>query len=689
MPHNGCAMRMARRRGVRRSGSPPRVAARRRRCASTRARSADRGRSRASARLRLGVPHAPGALRRGALPAHDPLRPADELSRRAASRSGRRSSTSRWPLPARLAHGAGAPRRRGRARRGVGARRPRGAARSCSRACSAGALYGPAGRRRRRALPRGLPGAHPLDAVRAHRPARRPSRSAACSSLLLFLASREDPTRPATPRARPRPGAALALAVLTWQGAIYWGAIFALALVLECVLTRRRRPARRRLDARRCPPSLDRRRDGRAGSAGSRRPLTYVSFGFFQPLFLAALCGGTRGRSTSRRAPRGGARRARDRSAARARRARRRRRDAPLRAATSRAGLVNGVGYVAGTTHEVAGDGGLRLLSEGLAEGHLRGPAAARRRPGLAARAALGRLLPRPARRPRSGPRGRGAATRPGVHVALAIWGAVTLFLALSQRLNVYYAAPLAALALHRERRASRRARSGTRARGAAPAARGAAGIAARAADGAGPRGRARGRPRRRAPTSSTTLERMRAELPHAIDAYDPGLLGPPPVPAGARARRRRSSRRGRSATSSSTRPSCRSSPTTSATASSTRSASSSPSSEDEALAIARRHRARWIVATDLAPRMNDYASLPRPAAAPPARGRRRPRPDAGLLRDDAVAPLRLRRRGRGAAGRRRSRRSRTFRLLFHSQSAIRRGGRWIPRWNVFEISAE
>src|SRR5207244_270 len=39
------------------------------------------------------------------------------------------------------------------------------------------------------------------------------------------------------------------------------------------------------------------------------------------------------------------------------------------------------------------------------------------------------------------------AGRRPGVHAALAVWGCVTLFLAVSQRLNVYYAVPLCALA--------------------------------------------------------------------------------------------------------------------------------------------------------------------------------------------------------------------------------------------------
>src|SRR5262249_46477038 len=39
-------------------------------------------------------------------------------------------------------------------------------------------------------------------------------------------------------------------------------------------------------------------------------------------------------------------------------------------------------------------------------------------------------------------------SARTGVHLALAVWGAVTLLLSLSQRMNVYYAAPLAAAAL-------------------------------------------------------------------------------------------------------------------------------------------------------------------------------------------------------------------------------------------------
>src|SRR6266540_3040016 len=53
--------------------------------------------------------------------------------------------------------------------------------------------------------------------------------------LWLFLRSRERTTAASEIAV----GAALAAAILAWQGAIYWGAIFALALILEAVWTRR------------------------------------------------------------------------------------------------------------------------------------------------------------------------------------------------------------------------------------------------------------------------------------------------------------------------------------------------------------------------------------------------------------------------------------------------------------------
>ena len=80
--------------------------------------------------------------------------------------------------------------------------------------------------------------------------------------LLLFLRSRD---REAGPARECATGLALACAVLAWQGAIYWGAIFALALVLEALVTRRSllRPALLVLGL----PSADRRRLHRSVAA--------------------------------------------------------------------------------------------------------------------------------------------------------------------------------------------------------------------------------------------------------------------------------------------------------------------------------------------------------------------------------------------------------------------------------------
>jgi asparagine N-glycosylation enzyme membrane subunit Stt3 len=179
------------------------------------------------------------------------------------------------------------------------------------------------------------------------------------------------------------------------------------------------------------------------------------------------------------------------------------------------------------------------------------------------------------------------------------------------------------------------------------------------------------------------TLARMRAEIPHAIGAYDPGLLGPPPFPSGL------------------------------ASASSVLAPWSMghlllfeaelpvvannfgygfldsirfflAESEEDALAIARRHRVRWIVVTDLVPRMNDYASyIGKPAPL---------EPEAAGMSPTAAYFRTLQSRlydfdGKGAelpglsvpplSG---------IRLLFTSRSAIQRGGRWLARWKVFEV---
>jgi asparagine N-glycosylation enzyme membrane subunit Stt3 len=95
---------------------------------------------------------------------------------------------------------------------------------------------------------------------------------------------------------------------------------------------------------------------------------------------------------------------------------------------------------------------------------------------------------------------------------------------------------------------------------------------------------------------------------------------------------------------------------------------------EEEAVAIAARHRARWILATDLVPRMNDYAGyLGRPPYLRPGAGGPTPayfRTMQSRLYDfDGEGVPHLSR----------------FRLVYHSKSAVQRGGKWLARWKVFE----
>ena len=108
---------------------------------------------------------------------------------------------------------------------------------------------------------------------------------------------------------------------------------------------------------------------------------------------------------------------------------------------------------------------------------------------------------------------------------------------------------------------------------------------------------------------------------------------------------------------------------------------------EREALEIAARHRARWVVATDLVPRMNDYANyLGRAPLLTPGGAGLEPTPQyfstlqSRLYDFDGagteapgltVPPLR------------------SFRLVFSSRTGILRGGRFVSRWKVFEIVPE
>ncbi len=490
-------------------------------------------------------------------------------------------------------------------------------------------------------------------------------------ALWLFVRSREQPDSPGNARREAAAGGALAVAVLCWQGAIYWGAIFALALACEAALMRR--PTLRATVWTLGLPAAVSAAATAAWLGWLAPPLTYVSFGFFQPLFLAALCGGTAALGLAVRAARGGSSR-RELTGTLA--------VVALAAAATLpfardlvAGLVNGVGYAAGTTHEIAGTAGYisypkdwlkgifearPLLADGLALplrqlslGFFLAP--------LAVVAWIAR-----ARR----------GERPGVHTALAIWGAVTLFLALAQRLNVYYAAPLAAFTLIETVRALAR-------RVPAQALAAALGIALALpmAPGLAEELRADYVP---GSDLFTTLQRMRTTLPHAIDAYDPGLLGPPPFPP---ALARASSvlgpwSLGHFILYEAEEPvvannfgygfldSIR---------------FFLADSEEEALAIVRRHRIRWVIATDIAARMNDYASYlgkaPYLAAAPAG-----PSPTPAYFATMQSRLYDFAGKGAELPGLSIAPLSK-FRLLFHSQSAIRRGDRWIPRWSVFEVA--
>jgi len=498
--------------------------------------------------------------------------------------------------------------------------------------------------------------------------------------LLLYLRSREpDPSRSRALLREALAGAALAAAVLAWQGAIYWGAIFALALVLETLRTRKSavRPALLvlALPAAICAAATA------LWTAGFHPPMTYISFGFFQPLFLAALAAGVILIDTAARALR------RELTA----------RDAapPLIAlavlaavllpfaAPLSAGLVRGVGYVLGKTSEVSGSAGYVSYPRDWLKGIFEARPLFADGPWLAWKALSAGFFIAPIvliawlRRAFHG-------ERPGGHFALAVWGAVTLVLALSQRLNVYYAALLAAaVVVEAAARVAYRFRSG-RARKIAPLAAAVTVLVLAAPMGSGLIEELRAV---RVPGRDLlgTLEWMRRNLPHDVNAYDARLLSPGGPPSLLRA-----------------------------------GAVLGPwslghlilydaelpvvannfgygfldsirfflsQSEEEALAIARQRRARWIIATDLVPRMNDYASyLGKPPLLSVTASGTSPRPEyfrtmqsrlydfdgAGApLPGELIPPLR------------------SFRLVHHSESAIPRGGRWLARWKVFEIKIE
>jgi asparagine N-glycosylation enzyme membrane subunit Stt3 len=499
--------------------------------------------------------------------------------------------------------------------------------------------------------------------------------------LVFFLSGRDEPDSPRKIRREIWTGLALGAAVLAWQGAIYWGAIVALSLFLEAVGTRRPvcREAALTLGLAAATAAA-----GTAFWLGPRHaPFTYISFGWFQPLFLAALGGGTILLDTALRAAR--------RSLPR--------RDAAVRgallllfgvavlpfASDLSAGFVRGLGYAAGSTpQEIMGNGGYLAYPRNWLKGIFEaqplmadGPAPVWRALSAAfflAPVAIVAWALAAARR-----------NRPATHILLAVWGTVTLFLALSQKLNVYYAAPLAAVCLLEAARFAGEKLGKLAALG--PLSR-PAGAAAAAVLLAFPmaEGLRRELQTVRVPGSEllATLDWMHRELPRSVEPYDPRLLGPPPLP-----------------------PEVGRAPSVIApwtlghmilyVAEQPVVANNFgygfrdslrfflAESEEEALGIARSRHVRWVLAADLLPRLNDYAeALDRPP----------------LFKDDGQGPVptpalfrTLQTRLYDFDGKGADLGSglviaplEHFRLVYRSKSAIRHGDRWIAQWKVFEI---
>jgi asparagine N-glycosylation enzyme membrane subunit Stt3 len=484
-------------------------------------------------------------------------------------------------------------------------------------------------------------------------------------------------------RARARPGPAreavagifLGIAALTWQGAICWGALFALVLALDSA----RRPAGEVFRAAAlvfgCAALVD-----AAGVEywlrGEAVPFTFISFGWFQPVFLAAMAAGVIAIDAARAAIRRDAPRSLFRHAA----------TLLLLAGILRGripdlarNLAAGIGYVTKTSRGSAAAGGLtsfpremllqiyevrplladgfRLAFDTLSLAFFLVPLA------------IVVWVARAVRGPRR-----------SEHLAISGWALLTLWLALSQRLNVYYAAPLAALAgweIARQvaTRASRAWAPAASSRRVASRLR--AGIAITLVATALP-GLERQLSTRYAPGDDliATMEWARTHLEHAVSAYDPRFLPPgSPVPELDRAGAMLSPwALGHFVTFYAELPA----PADAFGYGFTDSIRFFlAETEEEALAIARDRRSRWVAVTDLTPKMNDYARI-------------LGRPPYLLASETGLAPTSAYFRtmqsrlydfdGAGPAPLAR------FHLVHASRTGSLRAGRIVARWKIFEI---
>lgn len=508
------------------------------------------------------------------------------------------------------------------------------------------------------------------------------------AALLAYVVSRESPRKSNGARREAVAGVVLALAVLVWQGAIYWGAIFALALFVESLLTRASvfRAAVLTLGL----PAVLVAAATAAWTRGVTMPLTYVSFGAFQPLFLAAIAAGLVVLDAAVNLSR---------------------RSLTARELVSRAvfllaalavllpfareilaSFAGGIGYVAGRTSEATGEAGYISYPNAWLKGIFEarplfadGVGMPVRQLSLAlffAPVAVVLWVLRALRR-----------RRPGVHAGLAVWGVVTIFLAVAQRVNVYYAVPLVAfslveiarLAAATIRRRARFSRVGRTSRSAPPPRRRVTALVGAALALpliAGIREELRSE-RVAGSDLFATLDWMKRSIPRTVDPYDARLLRPPYPPELARAASVLAPwSLGHLLLYEAEQPVAANNFGYGFLASIRFFLAES---EPEALEIAKRHRARWVMATDLVPRMNDYAAYL--GKSPLLQ-----RSEAGYVPSDAYFRTMQSRLydfdGKGAVlegiavpplG--------SFRLVFSSRTGNFRNGRFVARWKVFEIT--
>ena len=484
----------------------------------------------------------------------------------------------------------------------------------------------------------------------------------------------------------------LGLAVLSWQGAIFWGAIFAASLAADAL---RKEPARRADPFAASAVILG----GAAAisasgvwfwARGDSLPFTFISFGWFQPEFLLFIAAGVMVISLTSEKLFRRADLSDDvvRSTAPPRTSWRLAiLGAALLVMTPRfpelfRGLFGGFGYVFKISEG----------SEGV-RGYLTMPRA------MLAQVAETRPLfqdgPRecfeslsfaaflvPAIfviwfwRAKNGPRRR-------VHGLLLIWGVVTVALAVAQRLNIYYAVPLAGISLAEiARQARTRIRKGFprwRTRMIPGLAAGAIVVLALLNLLPGLRREFGIRHSAAGKDLLDTLEWARIHLARGenkIDIYDPSILPPSkPVPFLETAQ-----------------------------------AAISPwalgheihyyaelptvannfgygfddsvrfllaESEEEALAIARKRRARWIFVTDIISNLDKYGdTLGRgPYFEPGPRG---PSPTAAYFRTIQARLFELDGRGPNPLDH--------IHLIYRSKTGVKHGERIVPLWKIFQI---